>query len=221
MKLCNKCKIVKDITEFYKRGKNNYRNECKSCVIFYSKNWIIENGGKFKENRRKYYLSNVDDIKSKSTIYAENNKDRNKITRSNNRYKRQSNYTNRLKNDPLFKLTESIRSSIKSAYQKGGYTKNSRTYEILGCSFIEFKNFIESKFEKWMSWNNYSKYNGEINHGWDFDHIIPISIADCEEDVIKLNHFTNFQPLCSKINRDIKRNKTIWFFQNSQSSFYC
>jgi len=26
-----------------------------------------------------------------------------------------------------------------------------------------------------------------------------------EEDVIKLNHYTNLQPLCSKINRDIKR----------------
>ena len=26
-----------------------------------------------------------------------------------------------------------------------------------------------------------------------------------EEEVLKLNHFTNLQPLCSKMNRDIKR----------------
>ena len=26
------------------------------------------------------------------------------------------------------------------------------------------------------------------------------------EKIIKLNHYTNFQPLCSKINRYIKRN---------------
>ena len=28
-----------------------------------------------------------------------------------------------------------------------------------------------------------------------------------KSDVIKLNHYTNLQPLCSKINRDVKRNK--------------
>ena len=37
------------------------------------------------------------------------------------------------------------------------------------------------------------------------DHIIPISIAETEEDIIRLNHYTNLQPLCSKVNRDIKR----------------
>ena len=28
-----------------------------------------------------------------------------------------------------------------------------------------------------------------------------------EEDILKLNHYTNLQPLCSKINRDIKKDK--------------
>ena len=56
-----------------------------------------------------------------------------------------------------------------------------------------------------MSWDNYGKYNGKNSFGWDIDHIIPISSAVNESEVIKLNHFTNLQPLCSKINRDIKR----------------
>jgi hypothetical protein len=25
-----------------------------------------------------------------------------------------------------------------------------------------------------MNWGNYGKYNGEINYGWDIDHIIPL-----------------------------------------------
>jgi hypothetical protein len=58
-----------------------------------------------------------------------------------------------------------------------------------------------------MSWDNYGKYNGELNYGWDIDHIIPQSSALNEEDVIKLNHYTNLQPLCSKVNRHIKRDK--------------
>jgi 5-methylcytosine-specific restriction endonuclease McrA len=56
-----------------------------------------------------------------------------------------------------------------------------------------------------MSWSNYGLYNGTLNHGWDLDHVIPISSAFTEDEVLKLNHFTNLQPLCSKINRDVKK----------------
>ena len=56
-----------------------------------------------------------------------------------------------------------------------------------------------------MSWDNYGLYNGELNYGWDIDHIIPVSVAMDEEGVINLNHYTNLQPLCSKVNRHIKR----------------
>ena len=60
-----------------------------------------------------------------------------------------------------------------------------------------------------MTWENHGIYNGEINYGWDIDHIIPISFAKSEEDMLKLNHYTNLQPLCSKNNRDIKKNNLI------------
>jgi hypothetical protein len=88
-----------------------------------------------------------------------------------------------------------------------GYKKSLKTIEILGCSFDELKIYLESKFEDWMTWENKGLYDGEFNYGWDIDHIIPLSSAQTEEDVIKLNHFTNLQPLCSKVNRDIKKNK--------------
>ena len=52
--------------------------------------------------------------------------------------------------------------------------------------------------------------DGSLNYGWDLDHITPISSAKTEEDVIRLNNYTNFQPLCSKVNRDIKKDKLTW-----------
>ena len=39
-----------------------------------------------------------------------------------------------------------------------------------------------------MCWDNYATY-------WAVDHIIPISWAKTEEEVYRLNHYSNFQPL--------------------------
>jgi len=58
-----------------------------------------------------------------------------------------------------------------------------------------------------MTWENYGKYNGDADYGWDIDHIIPLSMAKTEEEIIKLCHHTNLQPLCSFTNRVIKKDK--------------
>jgi len=88
-----------------------------------------------------------------------------------------------------------------------GYAKTSKSQNILGCTFEEFKIHLESKFEPWMNWSNYGNWNGypkEINCAWDIDHIIPISTANTIEEILKLNHYTNLQPLCSYTDRHIK-----------------
>jgi hypothetical protein len=60
-----------------------------------------------------------------------------------------------------------------------------------------------------MNWDNYGNPKDgiyEINKTWDIDHIKPITTGKTEEDILKLNHYTNLQPLCSYTNRFIKRN---------------
>ena len=89
--------------------------------------------------------------------------------------------------------------------------KKSNLNDILGCDIKEYRNFLESKFESWMNWDNYGLYNGQPNYGWDIDHIIPLSFAKTENELIALFHFSNTQPLCSKINRDIKKNFILSF----------
>ena len=51
-----------------------------------------------------------------------------------------------------------------------------------------------------MVWENYGM--------WEYDHIIPLSSAKNEEEVIKLNHYTNFQPLWKEENK-LKSNKIL------------
>lgn len=110
----------------------------------------------------------------------------------------------------MARLQNSIRCGVHRSFRKTSLKKSARTESILGCSFSDFKKHIESKFEPWMSWDNYGKFDGAMKHGWDLDHITPVSSAKTVEDVIKLNHYTNFQPLCSFVNRAIKSDKTDW-----------
>lgn len=70
--------------------------------------------------------------------------------------------------------------------------KNLTTEEILGCSIPDFVSHIESQFKVGMSFDN--------RKDWHLDHIIPISYAKTEEEIIKLNHYTNYQPLWASEN---------------------
>ena len=96
------------------------------------------------------------------------------------------------------------------AFKGKGFNKNSKTEQLLGCSFVDFKLYLENKFESWMTYENHGKYNSEFNYGWDIDHIIPLNSGNTEEEIIRLCYYTNLQPLCSKMNREIKRDIENW-----------
>lgn len=155
------------------------------------KEWRENNKEHLKEYSKKRYEENKFELNEKKKIWRENNKD--KINEYRRDYQK-----NRLVNDPLYKLTSSIRNRINQSFKRNGFTKNSKTYEILCCTFDEFKIHLEELFTEGMSWEN----QGD----WHLDHIIPVSIAVSEEEVIKLNHYTNFQPLWAEDNI-IKSNK--------------
>jgi hypothetical protein len=69
---------------------------------------------------------------------------------------------------------------------------------------------IEKQFSDWMNWNNHGVYTGERRVHWQIDHIIPIASAKSIEDIIRLNHYTNLQPLDSYDNQVLKRDKLDW-----------
>ena len=228
MKSCSKCKLDKELTLFYKcsSSKDGHRSNCITCC----KQWKIDNKEKEFEYRLKnkdkrkeydknriydkeksvqYYLLNKESIISKSKEYYENNRESKLEYQKNynkiNKDKRNAYLSERRQNDPLFRLITNVRNLIYNSFYYNGYSKNSKTEELLGCSFEELKQHLESKFEPWMNWDNRGLYSGEFNYGWDIDHVIPLSSVSEESDIIKLNHYTNLQPLCSKINRDIKK----------------
>jgi hypothetical protein len=54
-----------------------------------------------------------------------------------------------------------------------------------------------------MTWDNY----GNKSENWSIDHIIPISSAQTEKDIYKLNNYTNLRPMWHSDNIK-KRDKT-------------
>lgn len=184
------------------------------------------NPEKYSLERKEYHKKNKESISLKQKLYKENNPEKVKATkkkwRDNNKVqankassdwgklnseKINAQRRQKRKDDVLFKLKGNLRTLLGNAFRRKGFSKNNKAYEILGCSFEKLKYHIESKFESWMSWENYGKYNGASNYGWDIDHILPLSNAESEEQMKKLNHYTNLQPLCSFTNRALKRDK--------------
>jgi 5-methylcytosine-specific restriction endonuclease McrA len=71
-----------------------------------------------------------------------------------------------------------------------------KTNELLGCSYAEARQWIETKFKRGMGWHNTGR--------WEIDHIIPIAAFDLENPthILRVNHYSNLQPLWRKENRD-------------------
>jgi hypothetical protein len=217
-KICKKCLIEKDVCEFgiLRKNKDGLRKECKSCRVIHResnlekiklqekqrrlKNREIINkkqkeyrkifSKEFKIKRDEYLNKNREKINLSSKKWKNQNQEKVKIWRQKNR-EYFNNYNKiRCETDILFKIKRNIRSRINKFIKN----KSQNTINIIGLNINELKNYLESNFSDGMSWDNYGKY------GWHIDHIIPLSSAKNEEEIYKLCHYTNLQPLWAKDN---------------------
>jgi hypothetical protein len=210
--------------------KKQYRQDNKEKIKEEGRVYNVLNKKSISEKKRKYYELNKTKINKSHKEYQRKNPEsikayKKKWEQSDYAKQKKKEYWNknkhilkpqiykrrkeRMKSDTLFKLKENIKSAIYNSFYRNGFSKNSKTAKILGCTFSEFKSYIEKQFKPWMNWDKHGLYNGELNYGFDIDHIIPISLAKTEKELIKLNHYTNFQPLCSYTNRYIKGAKLL------------
>ena len=195
VKVCNKCKTEKELSEFSKdkRNKCGLQFYCKSCRNKYTK----DNKEKLKEKAKEYRKSNREYYNEYAKKYRQANKD--KIRERRKEYFKE--YTReRRKNDSLFKIKCYLTSRTSIAFKNQGYSKNTKTQEMLGVDWEIAKQHIERQFTKGMNWNN----QGE----WHIDHIIPLASASTLERLKELCHYTNLQPMWA-IDNLIKSDKII------------
>ncbi len=206
-----------NITNFYSHPTNSdgLYSECKGCRLSIQREYRKNGNG--KKVAKKYHTSEKGQNSFKkfkqSDNYKKNQIKYNKSTKGKkvafNNYKQyiakpenkkkraiyHKNYlNNRYKTDLNFRLIDRMRKSVNRAIKHARINKNNSTFAYIGCSLIEFKAHIEAQFLPGMTWENHNKY------GWHIDHIIPLCTAKTEEDIYKLCHYSNLQPLWAKDN---------------------
>lgn len=186
----------KILSGYYK--KNNIFKEYWITKEQYDKSVIRERNrsrDRYKKNSKanldsckKWYEKNKEAKLQKCKKYRLENKD---VYRKYMRNKRE--------NNNLFRCSSGIRSLIIGCMRNGGFQKKTKTQQILGCSFEEFKSHLESQFKFGMSWEN--------RNLWHIDHIMPVSMAKTYDEVVRLNHYNNLRPMWAHENQS-KGSKT-------------
>lgn len=207
-KRCSICKEVK-LTNCFGKSKDSklgFKPHCKTCDKLKREKIVFEiqeieekvcSGcntllPKSQFNKDKYKKDGFS-CKCKQCIkiikkeYYNNNKEQVRIVNDTyHRYKTTTDSTYKLKRS----TSHIIRESFKRACN-GGFVKSSKSLDILGCTIEDFIKHLQSLFTDGMTLENH----GNCEECWHIDHKIPISSAKIEEDIIKLNHYTNLQPL--------------------------
>lgn len=178
-KICSKCGEEKSICDYPKdrTKKDGYRPNCIICNREFFKKQRMDNPKMMSSKLKDFYLKNPEKRKQ----YRQNYKKRKHEQRKERR-----------KTDVLFLITNNLRSRIAKFIKTLNITKKNTTFDIVGCTPQELKEHLEKQFVVGMSWEN--------KNMWHIDHIIPLSSAKTEEDLYKLCHYTNLQPLWAEEN---------------------
>jgi hypothetical protein len=212
VKICSKCKLELEFSCFsnHKTGKFGLNSICKKCKKEQDYTYRKANSEKIKQHKRAYHESNPEKAKERSRTWYELNsrkaKERASSWRAANPEKtkelirawRAANperikelarawRKKEIKNNPVYAMKIRIRSLIYLALKNKDYTKESSAFEILGCDYQSFTSHIEAQFTNGMSWDVIERIH--------LDHKIPLASAKTEEDVLRLNHYSNLQPL--------------------------
>ncbi len=200
-KICSICSIPHPET-FY----NTRYTFCKACQKQRAKKWNAINAEEQKIKKAEYFQQNKVHLIEKHKTWILNNTEKTRATRKRKYYenhmesKRKSNdLQKRLRRErPLNCMIHRIRARLNSALKVKSWKKTTKFIEYTGCSQQELLKHLETQFTEGMSWENRGL--------WHIDHKIPLSSAKTEEELYKLCHYTNLQPLW-KLDNLTKSNK--------------
>lgn len=163
----------------------------KRSVYKAIKKWRLSTKG--KEYRKKEAKLRYINTRDESIKYQKERREKG-IAQEWERKNKPAYIKKRRKTNLLFRIMSNLRARTKNYMRSENIKKDNPMRKLLGCTPKELKSYIELKWKPGMNWENYSL------RGWHIDHIIPLSNAKNEEDIKKLCHYKNLQPLWAKEN---------------------
>ena len=163
-----------------KKYDKQYYLKNKNKKIKYQKEYYLNN----KDKVIKYYLENKEHLRQKGKEYSKQYR----LSHNEEVKKYYSKWIKeQRKNNPNFRLKSNLRKRVWSALK--GINKSSSTMELIGCSIDKLWNHLESKFESWMTKENYGL--------WHVDHKIACAKFDltCPEQQRICFNYKNLQPM--------------------------
>jgi len=227
VKCCCKCRIEKDEAEFSKsKGRTDGLNpSCKQCDrekfqatrerrLSRAKEYNAEHAEEIRAKKAEKYQKKREQILAKLRQERQNNpeiqrercrvydaahkqekKQYNRAYAEVNKEKIASHHLAYSKEkraaDPLYRAKDNIRALIYQVINVRGFKKASRTEAIVGCSFSDLLQFL-----------------GPRPDDAHLDHICPCSQARDEQELLKLQHYTNLRWLPAQENLLKSDNKT-------------
>ena len=208
-KLCASCGQIKTLDNFYKDkyNKDGLNYNCKDCCQKKSKS------PKTKERMRNYQRRPQVKAKAQKRRDLPENKlkkadydkvyrstEKRKIIMSKNRPKHNETRRKKYHDDPIERLKQAARNHIKRGFKNICEKKDVPSSKILGCSWEEFKIYLEDQFYQHPETGQSMTFDNHGSYGWHLDHIKPLVLAKSIDDVKELNHYSNFQPLWAEDN---------------------
>lgn len=160
-------------SEYFRERNGKLLARCRECERKYKNSWNNKNKDKVNSYHRKYEKDN-----------------RSKIT-ENRRIRRNNDVKTKIRSNCMVRIDGAL-----------VHKERLNTYsELIGCDWDFLVEYIESKFEVWMSWENYGRWHPEEKR-WQIDHILPCSSFRLNEESEQLAcfNFKNLRPLCATEN---------------------
>jgi hypothetical protein len=165
-----------------------YRENNKEKKALTDKQYRENNTEKIKERKRRWAEENAERLSKKSKIYRQENKDKISVaqkeyrTRNKRRLRKQmlQYRKKRYREDISYRIKLLISSQIRTALKRRKLKKEESWTKMLPYTLEELKEYLESKMEPWMSWDNHGIYDPN-RKTWQIDHVIPQSLFDIKE----------------------------------------
>ncbi len=210
-KLCMECGEPKPRTEFHreKKSPDGLRRQCKACRCAYMQAYSATRRDSIRERNRIYYKAHRSEYLAHKRVrysrhrekqlgrmrlyYAANKESFAQRQRANRSHRGEWERKKRHE-DPNFRIACNLRRRLSKAIR--GTVKGGSAVRDLGCSLMQFRQWLEARMLPGMTWDNYGR------SGWHIDHIRPLSAFDLTDpaQLKQACHFTNLQPLWAEAN---------------------